>query len=263
MENLKERILSRLAAMEGSIGFCYKNLVTGETMEYNPALGLRPASVMKLYVLTEAFRRFEDGTLDPDEFVTIPRRECYPSCGAITYLHDNFTLTVHDLCVLMIIVSDNSATNFLIKIMGLESINRTIRAMGLNGSAVNRRLWDAEAESRGIQNVSTAGDTARWLEMLWNGEVVSKKASREMLDILKNQRLNGKIPFYIHALENARPIAHKTGEETRTTHDVGIVLADRPFIVSFMGNDTDVPAYERLMAEVSLELFNANMDAQR
>ncbi len=260
MEQLKERILNRLSQMEGKVSFCYKNLAGGETFGYQTELPLRPASVMKLFVLTEAFRRFEEGSLNPDEFVTIPRAECYPSCGAITYLHDDFSLTIHDMCVLMIILSDNSATNYLIKLLGLEEINRTIRALGLRDSAVNRRLWDFEAEQRGIQNVSSTRDTVRWLELLWKRELVSPKASREMLEILKNQRLNGKIPFFIHALDNARPIAHKTGEESRTTHDVGIVFADRPFIVCFMANDADVPAFERLMQDVSLELFNANMD---
>lgn len=260
-ESVKKSIIDRLSALEGKIGFTYKNLATGEYLEYNPHVVMRPASVMKLFVLTEAFRRFEEGTLDRDEMVTIPREECYPSCGAITYLHDNFTLTVHDLCVLMIILSDNTATNYLINRLGMENINSTIRAMGLENSAVNRCLWDAEAESRGIQNAATAYDTTRWLEMAWNGEIVSPKASAEMLSILKDQRLNGKIPFFIHALDNARPIAHKTGEESHTTHDVGLIYADKPFIVSFMSNDTNVPPYERLMADISLELFNLNMEA--
>ena len=76
-----------------------------------------------------------------------------------------------------------------------------------------------------------------------------------MLDILKCQQLNGKIPFYLKALENEPEIAHKTGEDTGITHDVGIVFGDDPFIVCFCGNETDTPKFERVMAEISLELF--------
>lgn len=253
-------ITQRLEGLGGKIGFFYKNLVTGEEISHNPDMVFVPASVMKLFVLTEAFRRFEEGTLDRNEFVTVPREKCFPSCGAITYLHDNFSLTIHDMCVLMIILSDNTATNMLIDILGTDNINATMNGCGLSNSRVNRKLWDLEKEAQGIQNAASPRDCASWLEMVYKGEMVSKAASRQMLEILKNQRLNGKIPFYIHSLKNAVPIAHKTGEETGTTHDVGIVFADKPFIVCFMGNETEVPVFERVMAEISLDLFNQNMN---
>lgn len=251
-------ILGKICEAKGETSFYYKNLVSGGQLCHNPDLPLVAASVMKLFVLTEAFRRFENGSLNRDEFVTVPRSKCYPSCGAITYLHDDFSLTVHDLCVLMIILSDNTATNMLIDILGIEDINRTIRGLGLEASVIRRKLFDSEAALRGIENVTTARDCTRWLELLYRRKIISEKASAEMLEILKNQRLNGKIPFYIHSLPNACPIAHKTGEDSGVTHDVGIIFADNPFIVCFMSNKTDVPTFERLMAEASLELFNAN-----
>lgn len=76
-----------------------------------------------------------------------------------------------------------------------------------------------------------------------------------MLTILKCQQLNGKIPFYLKALEEEPEIAHKTGEDTGITHDVGIIFGREPFIVCFCGNETDTPRFERMMAEISLELF--------
>jgi len=253
-------VLDLFEGLEGKISFYYKNLATGEELCLNPDEELVPASVMKLFILTEAFHRFEEGSLRRDELVTIPREKCYPSCGAINYLHDDFSLTVHDLCVLMIILSDNTATNCLIDMLGIDRINKRINSLGLKSSCIRRKLFDSERAALGIENSASARDCGRWLEMAYRGEIVSKSASAEMLQILKNQRLNGKIPFYIHALENACPIAHKTGEDKGITHDVGIVFADKPFVVCFMGCETEVPRLERTMAEAALMLFNANME---
>ena len=75
---------------------------------------------------------------------------------------------------------------------------------------------------------------------------------------MKDQRLNGKIPFYIHTLPEHGRIAHKTGEDTGITHDVGIVYAKQPFVLVFLGNETDVARYEREMADISLMLYEAN-----
>ena len=85
--------------------------------------------------------------------------------------------------------------------------------------------------------------------------VILGASSRKMLAILGDQQLNGKIPFYLKALPDEPEIAHKTGEDTGITHDVGIVYGREPFIVCFCGNETDTPRFERVMAEISLELY--------
>lgn len=260
MNTVNIEIMKRLQATPGDVGFCYKNLADGGELSFNTAKALLPASVIKLFVLSEAFRRFEDGTLERDREITVPRSACVPSCGAINYLHDNLTLTVRDLCELMIILSDNTATNVLIDLLGMDAVNASAREDGFRDTVLRRKMFDSEKAALGIENATSVRDVARWLELAYRGALVSPAASAEMLSILRDQRLNGKIPFYIHALPNARPIAHKTGEDTRVTHDVGIVYADRPFIVCFMANDVDVPHFERLISEVALELFRLNMD---
>ena len=87
------------------------------------------------------------------------------------------------------------------------------------------------------------------LETLWRGEVVSPGASAAMMDILLDQRLNGKLPFFLHA--RGIRIAHKTGEDTGVTHDVGVIFAKEPLVVCFLGEHVDVPAYERLMQDAA------------
>ena len=88
-----------------------------------------------------------------------------------------------------------------------------------------------------------------FLRLLHGGKLVSPSASRQMLSILKNQRLNGKMPFFLH--EKGIKVAHKTGEDDGTSHDAGIIYAVHPLIAVFLGNDTDVPAFERFMQDAS------------
>ncbi len=246
--SVKEKILEQLKALNGKVSFYYKNLITGETFGFQEDMPLEAASVIKIPVLIEAFLRLREGTLNKDDMVTIRKEDKLPSCGALTYMHDGLTVTFEDLYTLMIIVSDNTAANLLIKHLGMENINATLRKLGLRHTKISRLLFDARQAALGIQNYISAGEMGMLLEKMYFGELISPEASLEMLRILKNQRLNGKIPFFIHGKAD---IAHKTGEDDGITHDVGIVYAPQPFVIAFCGNGVEVPVYERCMQDIT------------
>lgn len=241
-------ILARVRPLPGTVCLWLENLTTGEAVHINPDVPVIAASVIKLAVLLEAFRRFDEGSLDPNELYAVQPEDKVPSCGALTYLHDGIRVTLRDLAVLMIILSDNTATNILIDRLGIDRINRTLDAYGLTGMRLRRKMFDSEAAARGLQNTITAKSIARFLRLLYKGELISKAASETMLHILFDQRLNGKIPFYLHSA--GIRVAHKTGEDDGTTHDAGIILASEPLLAVFLSNDTDVPACERMMQDV-------------
>ena len=255
---MEQDILGRLEKLPGKIGFYYKNLVTGEVITYKEDESFLAASVIKLYIMAEAVRQCKAGILTKDDMVVIDKSKCVPSCGALTYMHDGLEVTIQDLYTLMIILSDNSATNFLIDILGEEAINDGIRALGHEKTQLNRKMYDAEKSAIGIQNYVCPLELGMFLERLYNGEVFDADSSEHMLSVMKDQRLNGKIPFHIHTLPEHGRIAHKTGEDTGITHDVGIVYAKQPFVLVFLGNETDVARYEREMADISLMLYEAN-----
>lgn len=244
-------MLAKIRDIQGDVGFYYKNLVTGNTVAYQEDKILYAASVIKLPLMIEAFRQFEAGELDPSRPVTVQKAHKVPSCGILTYLHDGVTVTVLDLVTLSIIVSDNTATNLLIDLLGIDSVNRALEAFGISHTRLRRKMFDMESASRGIQNTITAGEIGKLLEKLYWGEAVSPGASRQMIQILKNQQLNGKMPFLF---TEAVDIAHKTGEDDGITHDVGIIYAKEPLILCFCSNNVHVPSFERLMQEITWEL---------
>lgn len=252
---MKNKILEKLECIPGKISFQYENLKSGESFDYHAEEPMMAASVIKLFIMAVVFEKLENGELHKDQMITVDKEDHVPSCGALTYLHDGIEVTVMDLVTLMIIFSDNSATNILIDLLGMDEINRLIRNFGFEKTVLQRKMFDLEKSGRGIQNYITASETGRLLKMMYQGRLVSRQASEHMLSIMKNQQLNSKIPFYLRALPEKPEIAHKTGEDAGITHDVGIIYGKEPFLVCFCGNETDTPVYERAMAEISLELY--------
>lgn len=252
---MKDEIIEKLEQLPGKISFLYKDLKTGDGFAYHEQEPMMAASVIKLFVMAAAFEKSEKGTFQMEELFAVKKEDCVPSCGALTYLHEGILVTGLDLVTLMIIFSDNTATNVLIDILGMEEINETIQGLGFERTILQRKMYDTVRSAQGIQNYITAYETGRLLKMMYDGTLIDRKSSETMISILKNQQLCSKIPFYLQALSDSPEIAHKTGEDAGITHDVGIIYGKEPFLVCFCGNETDTPAFERVMAEISLDLF--------
>lgn len=242
--------MNRLRATQGKVGFWTKPL-DGEATGFNEDLPLVAASVVKVPVMVEAFRQFRAGLLDPDEQVTIRPEDRMPSCGALTYLSDKVRPTLMDLTTLMIILSDNTAANLMIDRVGVDAVNRTMEERGVPGICLRRKFFQPQLAALGITNTVTARGCGVLLEKMAKGELLGGEDDARMLSILYNQRLNGKIPFFLHGVK----IAHKTGEDDGTTHDAALIQAKRPFVLCMLSNDVDVPEYERLMQDTARELY--------
>lgn len=249
MTDRKECILDMVRSLPGEIGLVIRDTVTGEEISWGRDTPVVAASVIKILVMAEAFRQKEAGILNFREEITVRKEDKLPSCGALTYLHDGISVQIGDLVTLMIILSDNTATNLLIDLLGQENICQMCGALGLKHTFLRRKLFMEELSRRGIENTISAGDMARVMELLLEGKVVNREASEGMLQILSNQRLNGKMPFYLH--DRGIRCAHKTGEDDGITHDVGIIYAGHPVVFCFVSQHTDVPAAERVIQDAA------------
>lgn len=249
-------LMKRMHAAPGHVAMYYLPLEGGCAQMMNENMPLMAASVIKIPIMVEAFRQFEAGKLSPEEKHVLREEEKMPSCGALNRMHAGLEVTMRELVELMIVLSDNTATNILIEKLGIEHVNETMRSLGMKATVLRRKLFDKKASAAGIQNTVGARDIGILLEKMYRGELVSEAASAEMLDILKNQKLNGKMPFYLH--EHGIKIAHKTGEDDGITHDVGIVFTRKPFVLCMLSNETDVTTFERLIQNIARELADMN-----
>ena len=260
MINLKEQsalnsIASQMTAVPGHTGFYYKNLVTGYEFGVREDESFLAASVIKLPLFLHILGESHAGRMSMEEKLLVTEADKVPICGALTLFTDDVSADVRTLCRLMISISDNTATNRLIRHATIEGVNEGFRAMGLEKTKLRRLLFDSEASKAGLQNTICPREIGMLLEKLYLGGFASPEASQEALDVLLLQqvdhKLNGKIC-------GAVPIAHKTGEDDDLSNDVGIVYAKQPFVICFAGHDTDVYLWEDLMRRGTYELYLAS-----
>ena len=162
-----------------------------------------------------------------------------------------------DLCWLMITISDNMATNMLIDLLGVDNIQENIRRLGLEGVSISRKLFEKRPGFREKTNYVSAAGIGKLLEMIYQGELVSREASREMMEMLLAQQCTNKMPLL---LPGEGRTAHKTGEDDGITHDTGIVFSKKPFIVCFC--NWKLPEGEEgkmnvLIGQITRELWDA------
>ena len=255
-DKVRQILLEEAGCFPGNVSLFYKDLTTGQVVTFREKEEHEAASIIKLFLMAAIFQGFEDGEFSPADKLKIRREDCVPSCGVLNYLDDGKEVSLRDLVELMIIVSDNTACNILYDFYGEKRIQSYIRnVLGLSDTRFVRKMFDSAKSSQGLDNYTTAADAAFLLEKIWNKELVSENASRQMLGILEDQRLNGKIPFYLHPLKPRPVIAHKTGENDGVTHDVAIVEGKKPYILCFLCNGVDAPLADRLMAETSFKIY--------
>ena len=252
-QELKTKITERLKSQQGHVGFYYKNMVTGETMSYKGDEQFLAASVIKLPIFMCICKWAYEGKVSFDETIKVKQEDKMPICGALTLFTGEPGADILTLCKLMISISDNTATNLLIKRFGIEALSQEFKMIGLKGTRLNRLLFDAEATEKGIENTIVPDEMGMLLEKIYSRTFVDSRVSKEIEDILFLQQINHKICGIIG--DDNVPVAHKTGEDDDLSNDVGIVYAKQPFIVCFAGHDTKVSQFEDLMRHVSADLY--------
>ncbi len=250
---LKDSIIARLQKQKGHVGFFYKNLVTGETLGFHEQEQFLAASVIKLPVFMCISKWAEEGKVSMSEKITVTEEDKVPVCGALTLFTGEVEADIRTLCSLMISLSDNTATNVLIRRFGIEAFQQEFLKTGLRGTELNRLLFDAEAGQRGLENKIVPSEMAMLLEQIYRRSFVTGQVSEDVEQTLFLQQINHKICGII--VEEDVAVAHKTGEDEHLSNDVGLVYAKQPFIVCFAGHDISVPDFEDLIRHISAELF--------
>ena len=248
----KDEILSRLASLPGDIGFFYKNLSTGESFGYRERDMFQAASVIKLPIYAVVMKLWAEGKLELSEKIVCRDEDKLPPCGALYFFTGDVEVDINTLCGLMISLSDNAATNLLIKRLGLDFLNEQFKEIGLKDTHLERLLFDAEGSAKGLENRIVPAEMGELLERIYRHSFINEEVSSRMEKLLLEQQINHKIPGY---LPEGTPVAHKTGEDDGITNDVAVVYSENPCVICFASNFTDVPAAERAIREISLALI--------
>lgn len=248
-------IAEEMETIPGHLGFYYKNLVTGREFGIREEEAYLAASVIKLPLYLHILQQCAAGYMDMEQILTVTQEDKMPSCGALTLFTGDVPANLRTLCRLMIVLSDNTATNKLIRHSTIPGANEAFRKMGLEKTVLRRLLFDAEASAAGLQNTVSPREMGMLLEQLYRNAFVSEEVCREAMDTLLKQQVDHKLGGKLFDA----PIAHKTGEDEDLSNDVGIVFAKNPFVICFTGHDTDVYRWEDLMRRAAYDLYQAQL----
>ena len=220
MDKLSARIRAILTEQDGRWGIAIRNLNSDESLFINENELFSAASIIKIPIMMEAYHQAAQGTMSLDDPLSLDPADVVGGCGVLQGMHAGLTLTMRDVIVLMITISDNTATNMIIEQVGIEAVNRRMRELGAEKSILRRKLMMTELARKGIKNELTAKDVLAFLDTLAKGQFISENSCRDMLAILKLQQLNHKIPLL---LPESVTVAHKTGEDDGITHNAGVL----------------------------------------
>jgi beta-lactamase class A len=231
---LKQSIEEITHSLNAKWGVYIKCTETGEEVALNADEVMDTMSVIKLALMAEVFRQAEAGKFALTDRITLKEADKRPGTGVLRLLDPGASLTIKDLLSLMIAVSDNSATDILYRqVGGVKPVNALMQRYGLTTiqasgtaeewfKALNQEpdIWKFHIEGKHPFGLASPRDMGRLLEKIAKSELVSQAASRQMLDMMRNQVYATRLPRYVYWFM----IAHKTGDfMPYIGNDVGII----------------------------------------
>lgn len=181
---------------------------------------LPAASTIKLGILVALHRDVDAGRIGLDDEIAIDPDVKVQGSGVLTWLHDGLRLPVSDLAYLMIAISDNTASNVLIDLVGRERVQWTLDDLGLTRTQMNRRFLGRMPGAGEPENITTAGDLADLLTAVWVDRAASPEACARMRETLRLQQNLARIP---RSFPESYRFAGKTGSVGDVVHDAGVV----------------------------------------
>lgn len=286
-----ERIEARASDFEGTLGVAARRLGggNGDAIFYNADVVFPTASTMKEVFLYELLRQVDSGKVSLEQRVTFEDRHRVPGSGVLQDLDAGTSLTVKDLATLMIVLSDNTATDMVYDLVGRAEVAGAIASLGMPHTYLPIDTWEILAGLHNLDphdpaltyerlkeslsaspspdgnaalaetpanNISTPRDFLRLNEAIAAGEGLSAGARDGVLDILLRQKLNSRIP---EQLPFGTRVAHKTGSVRGVANDIGVVYAGEvTYAIALMskGSPSSV-ASDRTLSDVSKLIYEA------
>lgn len=234
ISDLQEQIENYLAPQSGEFAIVVTDLQTDQQLQIAPDKVFPSASLIKVPILTTLFQQASLGKLELSEELVVEKEQQVEGAGILHELRAGHRFSLLELATLMIAQSDNTATNLLIKRLGMATINDEIARLGLFDTKLQRFMMDSAARKAGRENLTTAGDMALLLTAIARGKCVDQAASLQMLDLLSKQQIVDRLDRY---LPEELKIAHKTGDLENLEHDCGIVfLEKKAYVICVLTN---------------------------
>jgi beta-lactamase class A len=267
IERADDQVKNLVNAFKGKVSLFAKNLDTGETYALNADERVRTASTIKIAVMIEAYARVAAGKLKWTDELILTKEKKVGGSGILNELSDNLHLTLRDAVNLMMILSDNTATNLVLDVLTTDAVNARMESLGIKNIKIMRKVFsggesaagkDPENKKYGL-GMATPREMVLVMEKLERGEVISPAASKEMIELMKREQGRNAIGRSLWEV----PVASKYGALDRLRSSVAILYTKQGKIALAISCDdmpeiiwsVDNPAY-LLMSRLSEVLVN-------
>lgn len=231
------------SAHQGKVGFVARNLRTNQQVAINGDESVPTASTIKLLAYVEAFHQIKDGKKSLNDEITLRKEDQVPGSGVFQFFRAPLKITFEDAISMMMIESDNTATNLVIDHIGRDNINKRAELLGLKNTYLYKKVYrpaegpmPADQKQFGLGK-TTAAEMAKVMEGIVTCEVEETELCKRMVQIMKNQSYRNMVPHYIEseldATEGESKIADKVGQLDASRSDVAAILTDNgPIVIS-------------------------------
>jgi beta-lactamase class A len=227
-QTLDTRVRAELSSFKGKVYVYAKNLDSGESYSYHGDERVKTASTIKIAVMIEAFARVAEEHASWTDKLVLTKAARYSGSGVLPELGDGLVLTLRDCVNLMMVISDNTATNMVLDYLSTDAVNARMNALGFKDTRIMRRVGSGgeskegkiEENKRFGLGATSPHEMVQIMEKLDRGEIISKQASKEMIDLMKREQVRYAIGRTI-----ADPMASKYGALDHLRSCVAIVYS--------------------------------------
>lgn len=266
-QSLDARVRSEITPFKGKVSLYARNLDSDETYSFNGDERVRTASTIKVAVMIEAFARVSEGRAKWTDELVLTEATRYGGSGVLPELADGLRLKLRDCVNLMMLVSDNTATNMVLDYLTTDAVNARMNSLGFKSTRIMRRVGSGGESKEGKDpdnkrfglGATTTHEMVEILAKLDRGEIINAAASKEMLDLMKREQVHYAIGRTIPDV----PMASKYGALDHLRSCVALVYSKRGKIAMAITVDdmpdvnwsVDNPGY-LLMSRLSLILVD-------
>jgi beta-lactamase class A len=265
---LESRLAPLAKAHKGKVAIAVKHLETGESFTLNADDVMPTASLIKLAVMAEVYQQAADGKVKLTDTVALRKDDKVQGSGILTeHFSEGATFPLRDAVRLMIVFSDNTATNLVVDKIGIAATGKRMKAWGFPNTMIHHKVFkgsttsiDPERTEKYGLGSTTPNEMIGLLEKLHQGKLVNAEASKEMLEHLKKCDDKDKFPAL---LPEGTMVAHKTGSVNEVRTDAGIIYTPGgPVAVCVLTNENEDQRWKPdnagnvLCAKVAKEVYD-------
>lgn len=260
--SLDTQVKQLVNGFKGKVSLFAKNLDTGETYALNADERVRTASTIKIAVMIEAFARVNEGKAKWTDEVVLTKAKKVSGSGILSELSDGLHLTLRDAVNLMMVLSDNTATNLVLDVLTTDAVNARMESLGFKNIKIMRKVGsggesmagkDPDNKKYGL-GMATPREMVLVMEKLDRGEIISPAVSKEMIELMKREQARYAIGRSLWNVD----LASKYGALDRLRSSIGILYTTKGKIAMAISCDdmpevmwsVDNPAY-LLMSRLS------------